>query len=576
MKRLLYGMVALWLLVGFISAQDVLFNVEDYEVLTPDNLSQLRWIADIGTGSGAGPSWLADNKTIFINTSTGQWRYDVTHLDEPPTFAPYPPLYSHDYDHFVHPRDEIDFKEIAISPDRQYVVEMVQEDSPDFYGSNESKGTLIVRERDSGKEIARLTSDAITGFRTITGLLTLPTFGALGLTYFRDDDLYRWSPKTKQESFMMSATQIAGGELVFSPDARFLATVRFGGMENSPTPVRFWNMTPTPATMLLEKEFPSYTTGAYANSLNADFAPDGKTLISSRSGQNVRIWDIASRGMIYQDTTEEMWDYETYKVAYSPDGRYIGGCQRMFGGGYAFLRDAVTGENVGIIDGFPGDGTYSCQDVFFHPTQPDFLVLNPFGTLESWPIADLIARKSVVIGEAPLIFGGGISEKQERPTVAALNGSGTVVALSYEDGLIHLMDYETGREIGTLENSSRVLSFVFNPAHDDFLISGDIEGDVKVWHLAAQTSQTLMNIPDIPAEYEENPWAFYANTDQLPLLMNAEGTLLAAYNRQHFWDTTANQILTGPAMPNAFSPDGRFMASIYNGDISLYGVPEKK
>lgn len=575
MKQILV-VILLCCLVGMGSAQEAAFNVEDYKVLTPDNISQLKHIAYIGTGSWATPMWLADNKTLFINTSTGQWRYDVTQMDQPPTFAPYPPLYSYPND-FVTNLDGIDLKSIAVSPDRQYAVELVQGELPDFFISNEYKSTLIVKKHGTEVEIARLTSDAIGGHRTLMSLLTLPKFGILGLTYLRDNDLYRWSPETKQEILILTSTQLAGGELVFSPDGRYLATFRLGGADNSPVLVRFWALTTDSPVMLFEKEFPSYTTGYYDNSFSVDFSPDSKTLISGRSGENVRIWDLATFGLTYQDTREETWDYETQQVAYSPDGRYIGGCQVLFGGGYAFLRDVTTGENVGIVDGFPGDGTFSCQDVFFHPTQPDFLILNPFGTLESWPIDELIARQSVVIDEAPLIFGDPIVERRERPVAAALNGSGTVVALTYEDGLVHLLGYDTGREIAVLENSSRVLSLVFNPGDDNRLITGDIAGDVKAWDLTTQTPQTLINIPGVPAAYEQNPQAFYLNWDQFPLLMNAEGTLLAAYDGLYLPQKgiSADQIVVKSIMPKAFSPDGRFIATVENGDISLWGVPKE-
>jgi WD40 repeat protein len=570
--------IGLCLLVGVVSGQDILFDVEEYEVLTPENISQIQMVAQLGPGSNAEPVW-SNNETLLINTTHGQWRYDVTRLDQP-TFVPYLPSDG--------PRNnlskiwdlsELDSSSIAISPDGKYEVEVIQPSFSEPISGEDYQVPLIVREKTTGDEVARLMSDALVP-RSYGGFLIPPHFGVLGLTYFRFGDLYRWSPNSQQETYLIGSDRLDREHLAFSPDGRYMASFNLSLMEHAPITLRLWDLNVAPASLLLVKDFPDADSGEYPGSLNADFSTDGQTLITSRESQNIRFWDITSRGMIYRDTNPEYWSHaETHQVVYSPDNQFIAGCQISLGGNYAFIRDVATGQYVAFIDGFWGGEGQFCK-VFFHPTQSDFMVTTSEGTLAIWPLADLLARKSVMLEDAPLIFGDEQERDEERSITVALNTSGTMIALAYGDGTIHLVDYVTRQEMDVLKNTSLVLSLIFNPKDDNQLITGDDDGNVRVWNRANKTYETLVTFEGPYSRYSQATNPLYRYSSKFPLVMNEEGTLLAALDgkqKTYFWDTrTWDEYVREDVVPEIFSPDGRFIVMFNARDISFWGVPKEK
>jgi WD40 repeat protein len=130
--------------------------------------------------------------------------------------------------------------------------------------------------------------------------------------------------------------------IAFSPDGQLLAS---GGLDGV---VRVWNL----ATLREQLRFPGHT--GFVESVV--FSPDGKTLVSTDTGdhdRSVRLWDIPSGRLMATVPKSKLpsWTRRTRPI--SPDGSLRVEADRQHHFKTLILFDANSGRKVAVVDGHP-------------------------------------------------------------------------------------------------------------------------------------------------------------------------------------------------------------------------------
>jgi WD40 repeat protein/tRNA A-37 threonylcarbamoyl transferase component Bud32 len=272
------------------------------------------------------------------------------------------------------------------------------------------------------------------------------------------------------------------------------------------------------------------------------FSPDGASVASVGFDGTARIWDLATGKPRHVLTGHSG---VVYDVAYSPDGRQV---STAGWDGTARVWDAVTGKSMQVLGGHGGHVEFVAfggKKLFTLAAEGG--ANGRAGAIRVWdPMTGQLIRTF---------------DFAWKPWSLAATPDGRWLAVGGAEGIVHILDSDSGEEAHKLVGHSYpVRAVAFGPtgrllASGDGDVGRDDAGVVKVWDLASG----------------REVFTFRGHTDPVfRVVFSPNNTRLASASQDHtvkIWDLTSGQeVLTlhghGDAVRAvAFSPDGRKLAS---------------
>ncbi len=254
--------------------------------------------------------------------------------------------------------------------------------------------------------------------------------------------------------------------VAYSPDGRTIAT---GGADNE---VRLWDSITGVTTHTLKKHHAAVRVVA--------FSPDGTRLVSGSEDRTVRVWNPTDGREIGQPVP--LPDYAT-TLGFSRRG------QALFAGtfgGHVLHINPSTGQNrgyVGVEPGRPAGSPAHATAIVAILAPPDGKALYTVSqdrTAVAWPSAGPPQTSR-------LVFRNGHSM-----TSVALSPDGAILATGGNDGVIHLWDAASARELMTLSgHPGGVAALMFGAGGR--LVSAGADERVRIWDTASgQPTYTVL------------------------------------------------------------------------------------
>lgn len=246
--------------------------------------------------------------------------------------------------------------------------------------------------------------------------------------------------------------------LAYSPDGTLLAVAN---MDSSAVPM--WRL----SDGVLVRTFD----GLAQTNYDVAFSPDGKTLAvvgspsTLQNGPNAKLFDVASGALIRTLPTNS--GFYSGTVAFSPDGTYIATAGYM---GNIELWNASDGS-LALSIPYPT----SVHNVHFSPSGKQLIAggVDQRATIYNIPSGTLV-----------MTLNGIATEMAD----ATFSPDDTQIASTSSDGNgVRLWDAATGNLLQTLSGHSAYVSSVVW-FHNDYIISGDWQGNVIEWKRASATS----------------------------------------------------------------------------------------
>jgi WD40 repeat protein len=353
------------------------------------------------------------------------------------------------------------------------------------------------------------------------------------LAYAGADSRVHLVDMTHRASAATLGTGFSGAPLAFSPDGRLLAAagrVLATGAEENPTyeyTVELWDV--ARGTVVR-------TVGGQASAYSVAFSPDGKTVAVGDGSGMVFLWDVASGGSILKLNAGAAG--RVTSLSFSPDGKsLVCGIARA----QATLWKLPTGKVVRTLASWSGV-TFS----------PDGLVLaagEVKGNITLWDVATGAAVGTFV----------GLGSFDDWPILAFSPDGKTVVAGAGRDAKLVAWDTASGallHEVAWYAKPVWSWSLAFSP--DGKTLAVPREGGIDF--LQIPSGEVVRRLP-LREGTTDTVLGFFPDGDSLLLRDTAPhvwdvATLTAIphkeFDRESVWDA-------------AFSPDGRYVATFYDG-----------
>ena len=174
--------------------------------------------------------------------------------------------------------------------------------------SGGSEGTLRLWNAASGQCLAEIQAHE----EAITAVAWAPN-GRYFISAGESGAVKLWNASTRKPAWTLQERSTKVTEFAFSRGSRLLASAGIDGL------VRVWTLPETADQQPQEESL--FILGRDGQPVTGlSFSPDGNRLAAVDSGQNLRIWDIASQQKIVDLRTTT---YRNSRVRFSPDGRLI-------------------------------------------------------------------------------------------------------------------------------------------------------------------------------------------------------------------------------------------------------------
>ncbi|WP_129627962.1 PQQ-binding-like beta-propeller repeat protein [Candidatus Oscillochloris fontis] len=396
--------------------------------------------------------------------------------------------------------------------------------------------------------------------------------------------------------------------LAFSPDGTYLAA-------GSSDQIMIWAITNGQVAYQFDAHPESGAEVMNNDILAVAFSPDGSVIASGSADGTARLWDRNQDQPIYTlEVGSEVW-----AIAYSPDGRYL--ATGDFAGQIMFW-DVLTGD---LIWSLPAH-----QDLITGMAiSPDGSVIASSSadlSVRLWASSDGSAL-DILRGHVTTVETVAFSRTGDRLATASADGSAKVWAMNNSRMILSLMGHENGLSgaifspdgaqliTSSLDGTLRTWDLslapadgaygaIFSPAGDTLATYGATQ--VQIWNQSDETMLYSIEIPILIATIAYHPQGteiavgsidgtillitpqsgtinqrLEGHSDQVNrIAYSPDGQRLVSASRDgslSIWDCTdGSEIINLPTTNSdevtvvAFSPAGSMIASVANGEISLW------
>ena len=351
-------------------AQDLNLLNKTLEPITAQNADHIVQVWGQGIGYGGFPYWSPDSQIVYFDTIDGVWEYQLQDIQHPERLDELP-IPQPDFQQTI-------TDPIAISPDGRYAV------SQEIVTDDERSAFFHIMDTATGTEVKIIPGDAVV-MRSYSGVLFIPQFSDDGLLFLRDNSLYRWQPAMDIEELLIERFI----DISISPNGRYAVTYALLPTLNAETEFQIWDLATAPASLLYEHIFPAIDSWH-----SIAFSPDGQSIATGGSNENVRIWNFSTDNPTYIETNRpnEYGEQEIIDISYSSDGRFLAGCVSSISLGSAFIMDATRGEVLATIQGEFGTGYSYFSGVAFNPGDQTVTFGTSDGTIRTWSMDTLLIK----------------------------------------------------------------------------------------------------------------------------------------------------------------------------------------
>jgi WD40 repeat protein len=380
-----------------------------------------------------------------------------------------------------------------------------------------------------------------------------------------DNTVRLWDPATGKEQSALKLDRFDQGaeRIAFSPDGKLLASASSEGGKTYT--VRLWDV----ATGKVRQEL-----SHKSRVLSLAFAPDGKTLASSRQEFRtfvVQLWDVAT-GKVRTSIERKSGGPG---LAFSPDGTIL-----VWGGPNVTLWDIGEAKETGQL----AAEQRGVATLLFTAAGKQLITAGGDGTVRVWEVASgkelrrlpgdgrvealALSRDGAMLALARQSSAAlelwDLEAAKERPvfaapreaiTTVALSPDGTILAAGSWDRGIRLWDATSGKERGKLDGHAKAVQAVAFSPDGKTLASGSSDQTVRLWQ--TRDSKEIHKL-----EGHRGPVATVA--------FSADGRMLASGSSDkiiRLWNTIAGKEIRqfsehdARVTSVAFSPDGRTLLS---------------
>jgi WD40 repeat protein/beta-lactamase regulating signal transducer with metallopeptidase domain len=334
------------------------------------------------------------------------------------------------------------FQDVAFSPDGKLLATCGGE-------LDQGEGQINVWEVDSLRQLVVVRGHA----RAVLGICFSPDSSLIASGSY-DGTAKLWDARS---GMLKASMAVPGGvyQPAFSPDGAMLATPAVeGGV------VKLWSV---PDGRELG-ELRGHSRSARA----ADFAPDGRVIVTGGSDRTVRFWDVSSRQQLEALTTGNGDAQQTVlALAHSPDGRLIAvaGEDRS-----VLILDAAEGKQVHRLEGF--DDVVAA--LAFSPDGRQLATGSFDNTARLWNVSDATLSRQFE-GHTNWVY------------AVAFSADGKLLATGGYDKTIRVWNVADGTQVALLQgHTAAVRSLAFAPG-GDVLVSGSADRTLKLWKMPAGT-----------------------------------------------------------------------------------------
>jgi WD40 repeat protein len=540
-------------------AQDGPSLPPNLEPITADNVGRMEQIASVGGWSEWATHWSDDGQTVYLSVFGGALAYSLNDLDHPQFIEDFP---------YVSPYDAQPLREnlpdpIAISSDGRLIVH--HEIVDDYHA------LLHIIDSQTQQEVKTIEANNSAWWRTYSAYLFIPRFSSDGLLFMRNNAVYRWNLANDMETLLFSC---GAGDVFFSPTGKYAATAEQRPFLSMETTFRIWDLNTSPATMLLARTNPP--TDSWQS---VAISPDGHYIAAGGNGANTRIWDVSRLGFPYQDvgSPNEFGEQAVADLAYSPDGRYLAGAvQTVSGGLFAFLRDAVTGEDLTILYGMSGTNYSYWSSVAFHPAENAVAFGTADGMVWLWNIDSLIAAGTTT---DPTSATRSLTGHTGPVTDINFSPDGNQIVTASWDHTVRLWDYHTGEMLRVFEgHTAELWTAVFDPQGKKIASGGD-DCTIRLWDIETGEDTILVTVP------RSRPYSEFshcvldlafspASSDVLVGTDENANLYFLTLDSNGIQSLRVNSIAHNPIWHLAFNPEGTLLVIAGRDSVlRLWGVP---